>query len=445
MEHQQIEWKESWRDEYIKWIAAFANAQGGRLVIGKNDHGQIIGLPDAKRLLAEIPNKIRDVLGILVEVNLKSETRKQYLVIDVEPYPYTISYKGQYHVRLGSTKQELKGAALDRFLLRKQGLHWDAVPVPNVSIKNLSPTAFDHFRRQAARSGRLSESILRESNGVLIEKLRLTEGGYLKRSAVLLFHPDPEAYILGACIKIGYFRSDSDLVFQDMIQGDLFAQVEKTMDLLLTKYMEATIRYEGILRVEEYPYAPPALREIILNAVAHKDYSSANPIQISVYPNKIYIWNAGQLPDNWTVDNLKQKHPSIPYNPGIANGFFFSGMIEAWGRGIEKITEACEAINAPLPTFAQDANGLMVLFTPSPAALSSLEMSGKMSGKMTGKMTDRILQLLRENANLSMPALAAMLDKSESTIERAMRQLRSEGRLVRIGPAKGGHWEVIAK
>lgn len=134
-ESQNIEYKTSWRDDYIKWISGFANAQGGTLVIGKDDAGAVVGLPDAKKLLEDIPNKVRDILGIIVDVNLKKAAGCQYIEIDVAPYPYPVSYKGQYHYRTGSTKQELKGAALDRFLLAKQGKHWDSVPVPHIAIE----------------------------------------------------------------------------------------------------------------------------------------------------------------------------------------------------------------------------------------------------------------------------------------------------------------------
>ena len=96
-EHQSIEWKESWRDEYLKWISGFANASGGILVIGKNNQGIPVGVKDSKKLLEELPNKVRDVLGILVDVNLRSEGGADLVEIVVEPYPYPISYKGEYH------------------------------------------------------------------------------------------------------------------------------------------------------------------------------------------------------------------------------------------------------------------------------------------------------------------------------------------------------------
>jgi ATP-dependent DNA helicase RecG len=127
-ENQNIEWKQSWRDEYLKWICGFANAQGGVLMIGKNDKGQVVGVAKAAQLLEKIPNKIRDLLGMVVPVYLHTAGGLDWLEIVVEAYPSPISYKGEYHVRSGSTKQELKGTALDQFLLKRYGRKWDGAP-----------------------------------------------------------------------------------------------------------------------------------------------------------------------------------------------------------------------------------------------------------------------------------------------------------------------------
>ena len=109
-ESPSLDWQSSWRDEYLKWLCGFANAQGGALVIGKNDRGEIVGVKDPLRLLEEIPDKTQSLLGIAVDVDLESEAGRDYLVIRVEPHPNPISYKGEYHYRSGSTRQILRGA-----------------------------------------------------------------------------------------------------------------------------------------------------------------------------------------------------------------------------------------------------------------------------------------------------------------------------------------------
>ena len=179
-EAHNIEWKQSWRDEYLRWICGFANADGGTLVIGKGDSGEVVGLANASRLLEDIPNKVRDILGIVVAVNLHTQDGLDWLEIVVDPYPSPISYKGEYHLRSGSTKQELRGAALDRFLLRKLGRHWDGVPVPHVDMTDLAPGAMLAFRKLATKSGRLTSESLNEGNAALLDKLHLTEGHYLQ-------------------------------------------------------------------------------------------------------------------------------------------------------------------------------------------------------------------------------------------------------------------------
>ncbi|MEA3287109.1 MAG: ATP-binding protein [Candidatus Marinimicrobia bacterium] len=361
-ENQHIEWKSSWRDEYLKWLCGFANAHGGTLEIGRDDDGTPVGLTNANRLLEELPNKIRDSLGIVPDVHLIQENGKDLIRIQVKPQLHPVSYKGQYHYRTGSTKQELKGAALDRFLLQRIGKHWDGVPVPGVTITDLSSDTLKMFRQRSHRSRRLPEEILEESDEELIAKLHLKEGDYLKRATLLLFHPDPEKFVTGAFIKTGYFEADANLRFQDEIHGELLTQTSKTLNVLKTKYMKALISYDGLQRVETFPVPEEALREAILNAVAHKDYSSGAPIQISVYSDKIMIWSSGQLPAGWTVATMLAKHESLPYNPDIANVFSLAGMIEAWGRGIERIFAACKSAGIPDPELKHESTGLWVTF-----------------------------------------------------------------------------------
>ena len=120
-ETQNIEYKRSWRDEYLKWICGFANANGGTIFIGKDDKGNTVGVAEAKKLLEDIPNKVRDVLGILVDVNLQETAEGDYLEIVVDPYPNPVNYKGQYHYRSGATKQELKVLPWTSFCCKNKG------------------------------------------------------------------------------------------------------------------------------------------------------------------------------------------------------------------------------------------------------------------------------------------------------------------------------------
>ncbi len=365
-EHQTIEWKETWHDEFLEWICGYANAYGGTLYIGKNDNGDVVGLSDKdrKKLLESIPNKITDTMGIVADVNLLYENGLQYIEITVDKYPSLISYHGKYFYRSGSTMRTITGKELDKAILKSQGRTWDGMPIPKLKVEDLRSEAIELFKEKAVRRGRLTLEETRVEDAILLDNLHLIdEDGYLIRAAMLAFCKDPEKWVTGAYVKIGYFaQSDADLKYQDEVHGSLIEQVDETVELVYTKYMKALISYEEIQRIEQFMFHQDAFREILLNAIAHKDYSSCNLIQISVYEDKIYIWNDGEMPgDLDSTDKLFAKHSSKPYNPKLANVFFMSGMIEAWGRGFEKIKEACAKYDGPLPEYNISASGVMVL------------------------------------------------------------------------------------
>ncbi len=361
-EAQNTEYKTIWKDEYLKWICGFANAQGGTIYLGVKDDKTVCGIDNVEKLLEDLPNKIQSVLGLLVEVNLDEKPEGDVVEILTEPYPYPVNYKGQYYYRSGSTMKELKGPALDKFLLSKQGKHWDGVPVPKLAISDLDLKSIGTFQSMAGKNQRITPGDLKDTDEQLFNKLRLFEKKLLKKAAILLFHSDPESIVSGAYIKIGYFETENDLRYQDEIHGNIFQQIEKTLDLLFSKYIKSNIEYEEATRTEIYEYPYDAVREALLNAITHKDYSVSTPIQISVYPDKLIFWNPGQLPDNWTIDNLSIKHPSIPFNPDIANTLFRSGYIESWGRGTLKILEQCKRSELPEPKYKYDMSGFFVLF-----------------------------------------------------------------------------------
>ena len=479
-ESQHTEWKESWRDEYLRWICGFANAEGGVLVIGRDNKGAAVGVEDAQKLLEVLPNKIRDILGIVVEVNLVVEAGVELIEIRVEPYPSPISYRGEYHIRSGSTKQELKGAALQQFLMRKQGQRWDDLPVPGFNVEDCRREALSLFKERAKESGRVSEEALRNGNDALLENLQLSDGRHVKRAATLLFSDNPERFAGGAYIKVGFFLTDDDLRYQDEIHGNLFGQAEKTLELLFSKYLKAYISYQGIQRREKFLFPYLAVREALLNAIVHKDYRSGIPIQISVYEDKLVLWNPGELPRDWTLERLMGKHPSAPYNPLIAGAFFRAGYIESWGRGIEKIKRECDEHGIAPPMLDSSLSGLMLTFHANPEHLAEgrsetetvsaldenagqtfegeetrvetpeeeetrvetrVETPGEEETRV--ETSDRVMELLREDPCLTLAEIADRIGKSVSAVERASAKLTNEGRLRRVGPRKGGHWEVL--
>jgi len=317
-EQQNIEYKQSWHNDYLKWVCGFANAQGGSIFIGKDDNGNTVHLADYQKLMDEIPNKIRNLMGIMVEVNLFEENGNRFIEIVVAPYSVPISLRGRYYYRSGSTKHELTGASLNEFLLEKSGKTWDDVIEPRATFDEIDKQSIEIYLKAAEKAGRLPDN-----DGLpiaeLLEKLRLTENGKLKRAAIILFGKDPGKFYPNTFVKIGRFgKDDTDIKFQETEEGNLVSLLPAVLNQLDHKFLIKPIDFEGMHRIEKGEYPVAAMREMILNALVHRNYMGA-PIQIRVYNDKISTWNEGFLPEGLPLEALKRSHSSRPRNPIIAD------------------------------------------------------------------------------------------------------------------------------
>lgn len=446
-EGQNIEYKESWRDEYLKWVCGFANAQGGRIYIGIDDSGNVVGLKNIKKLMEDIPNKIQACLGIVADVNKVSENGLDYIEIKVEPSSFPISYHGEFHYRSGATKQQLTGNALSQFIMRKTGFRWEDVTVDNITVDDLDEESFKIFRREALRKNRMTEAELNVSNEELLQKLHLMSGGKLKRSAVLLFYRDPSIIQNGSFVKVGKFDERGTVVYHHDLEESLIVNASKVIDLIYLMYLKAKISYEHDVRVEEYPYAREAIREAVYNAIIHNCYMYGAPIQIRIEDEAMIISNCCIFPEGWTLDTLMQPHNSRPYNPDMANVFYRAGFIENWGQGIQKICDECKGIGAALPEYELTGTTLRVRFRALQSALIDKSKAPKHQsvnkhGALESEMTIKIIEILREEPGISQNALGERLGTTRRIIQKNINILKDDGRIERVGGKRYGHWQV---
>ncbi|WP_276504185.1 ATP-binding protein [Terrimonas pollutisoli] len=416
-EQQNIEYKQSWHDDYLKWICGFANANGGVIYIGKDDNGNVVDVPDYKKLMDDIPNKIRNAMGITVEVNLHEEHGKHLIEVITQPYSVPISVRGRYYYRSGSTKQELTGATLNEFLLKKSGKTWDDVVEQRATFDDIDEKAVKTFLAASENAGRLPENNHGLSIPELFEKLRLTENGQLKRAAIILFGKDPGKFYPNIFVKIGRFgQDDTDIKFQETEEGNLIVLLQAVLNQLNHKFLIRSIEFEGIHRIEKGEYPLPALREMLLNALVHRNYMGA-PIQIRVYDDKISIWNEGTLPEGLTLAALKRSHSSRPRNPIIADVAFKGGYIDAWGRGTIKILDTCKQAELPEPEMQELDGGFSITLFKNiltEEQLKKLGLNGrqikavlfvKEKGKITNKEYQDILGVARITATRDLQSL----------------------------------------
>lgn len=448
-EQQNIEYKQSWHDDYLKWVCGFANAVGGVIFIGMDDAGKVVHLADFEKLLVTIPQKIRNDMGIVCDVNLLEEGDQKYIEIRVHPYSVPVSLRGRYYYRSGSVKTELTGVELNEFLLKKAGKTWDDVVEEAATLDDIDEKSLAAFIEAGREKGRMPETV-GLSTFQILDKLRLSEGNQLKRAAIILFGKDPNRFYPNIQVKIGRFGKDStDLRFQEVIEGNLVFLLNEVALQLNHKFLVRPVEFEGLQRVEKGEYPVSALREMLLNALVHRSYMGA-PVQIRVYDNKLSIWNEGLLPMGIDVESLKREHSSRPRNPKIADACFKAGYIDSWGRGTLKIMEACKDAMLPEPEMLEKDGGIMVTLFKS--MVDSGQDGGAIGGVMGGaiggviaSLTERqkdVLKLIKENNEVTYKGIAEKLSINESAVGDHIKALKEKGAIKRDGSTRG-KWLIL--
>lgn len=368
-----------------------------------------------------------------------------------------IAYKGTYHYRSGSTKQELKGLALQQFIMEKMGHSWDDIPVYGATLDDIDRNAIDYFLQRSIKAGRMDEEEANASTEHVLHNLGLyTKDGELKNASSLLFGKDVRQFFPAAMFKIGRFHTDeSDLIIQDVIDGNLIQMASRVMKTLRTKYLLSPIHYEGLQRIEQLEVPDKALRELIYNAISHKDYTGP-AIQMRIYDKSIELWNYGLLPKELTPAKLLQKHSSFPRNHNIANAFYKAGFVESWGRGFKKIAEEFEKAKLPLPTIEEECGGVMAVIQRKTVdeIIQERESSGNVGeniGRNVGdvsefKLSERqtiIKNIISSNPTITAKQMSETLSVTSRTIERDLSAMQKAGIIRHEGKDNAGTWVVL--
>jgi len=242
--------------------------------------------------------------------------------------------------------------------------------------------------------------------------------------------------------------------YQDEIHGSLISQADKVVDLIFTKYLKADISYQGVTRVETYPFPKEAIREAVFNAIAHKFYGALIPIQISVYADRIYIANDCIFPEDWTINDLMGKHRSRPYNPLIANTFFRAGFIEAWGRGIEKNKDSCKEAGNPMPEYTIKREDIMIMFQSLVSSTDQATNQANQDLERLDQVEDEnvlsekeieILNLVRMQPSITQKEMANALDWNLASVKYYITKLKEKNYLKRQGSSQKGKWVILTK
>lgn len=228
-------------------------------------------------------------------------------------------------------------------------------------------------------------------------------------------------------------------MYQDEVRGSLLIIADRVIDLIYLKYLKAAISYHKETRVETYPFARDAVREAVFNALIHCNWADNIPIQIRIEEDVMYISNSSMLPFGWTAETLMHSHSSKLFNPDIARVFYRAGYIESWGRGIQKICDACKMLGADEPEYIVHGGDITLKFN----ALQSARVPESIATKnrdVTKEM--EVLDLLREDASMTTTEMAQKLSVNRRTVQRELEKLKKKNCIERKGGRRYGYWEI---
>ena len=352
--------------------------------------------------------------------------------IKIEKTYTPISYNGKFYIRSGSNTIELNGGNLTNFLLNKSGKTWDDIVEEKFTLEEIDLNTIEKFKNLSRDR---VPNIQNENNlEQLLRKLNLYEGNYLKRAAILLFAKNPQQYYIQSHSKIGRFLSETVIQSSDIIEGNLIDQVDKIMDVLRLKYLKAYIFYEGMHRREKLEYPYKALREAVINALVHRDYTNTSNLQIKVFDDKLVMYNGATLSSEVPIEKFDKQHQSKPFNPIMANIFYKCGFIENQGRGTTSIINECLDYGLPKATFEYEWTAVVTTFYKKQIVIEK-----------TGDNWTR--KFIIKNENLSAIELSEKLEIPLRTTQRWIKELKDKNKIEYRGSKKTGgilqnSWEV---
>ena len=457
-EMQRLELKESFNVECIETACAFTNSQGGFIVIGVDNDGN----PSKHQLrfegLRDYENKISTATEPCVAVDAeKVEFRgREVVVLKVSENPLKpVAYKGRCYIRKGSVNHQMTPVEIAECHLKSTGASMDAVFMPDVTKDDLSMDAVRKYMRRSVEKRRRAYSEDDDPWDVLLKLEWVKSETEITRAAYLLFAKDVQRKFSQAIVHSGAFRADGALIVDSRdSKGNIQDQIDDAMAFIQKNIHCALVITPG--KVDHDPvwdYPLEALRETLANAICHRDYGVPYDIQVKVFEDSLRISSPGQLPFDMPMEFLMDPtHPSRPRNKIIAQAFFDMGIIERYGSGIKRIKKECDKNGNPYPEWSDIYGEFATTYRPRVANGGSQQdneigvtgRGDKESGKKSDKKSDKeILEFLKANPSATIEEMQEFSGFSSGGIRKVLYRLKDANLLRRVGPDRGGYWEVI--
>ncbi|MBW6517328.1 MAG: helix-turn-helix domain-containing protein [ANME-2 cluster archaeon] len=427
-ESETIEFKEKFDDRTIESAVAFANTRGGTIFIGVSDQNNIKCIKIGKETLNQWTNQISQSTDprIIPEIEQIKVSGKTVVAVKIKENPIKpVSTKGKCLKREDSSNRAMSAQEVAQMHLHSTGMSWDKYPAKDAKLSDIDIEKVKRYIKKAKETGRKKIGDDEEPMPVL-EKMKLITQGQPTRAAILLFSKETNKFISQAAIHCGRFKKGHIVIDDRMIVGTVFEQIDEAMD-----FIHKNINVEFVMtgrpeREQKWDYPLEALREALINAVCHRDYTIFSDIEVRIYDDKLIIRSPGFLPYGITLEELYKPHSSTLRNKGLAEVLYDTELIERWGSGIEKIQQHCLEAGLPEPIF-EEYQGFQVVFRKDvydDEYLHSLNLNERQI---------KAVMYVKEKGQITNKEYQEICNTSNRTASRDLVNLVSAGLLEQIG------------
>jgi len=436
-ESDTVEFKESFDREVVVTAGAFANTRGGTIYIGITDRENVVGTQIGTESLREWANTISQSTEprLIPEIEEISREGKPVVAIHIKENPLKpVSVRGRCYRRVGTSNRAMQPHEIAEMHLQSIGSSWDLTPAPKTTLADLDPAKVADYIKKANETGRRSIAP-GESPQIVLEKVGLVQDSKPTWAALLLFGKDPQRFLSQAIMHCGLFHADEISVLDDrMVRGTIIEQVNDAMEFIRKNIRVAFVMTGEPERKQVWDYPVEALREAVINAVCHRDYTISSAVEIRILRDSLKVWSPGGLAPGITLPELFTSHASVLRNKGIAQVLYDIGWIERWGGGIQKMCRASAEAGIPEPVFQED-QGFSVIFRKDVFSAESLSRMGLNARQI------QAVEYIREKGkitNSEFQVLASIKKRQATTDLNDLEQRQIISRIGKTG--KGTHY-----
>ena len=427
-ESECLEFKASFDRESIETLTAFANTNGGTLLVGVQDSGAVTGVTIGKETVQNWVNQIKMATtpAIIPDVALVSVDEKNIVAFSTAPFPVKpVACKGKYFRRIQAANHLMSLNQVSDAYLKTFQLSWDSYQCGDAHLEDIDPKKLDTFIEKVNRVERFH---LDENHLYTLGKLRLIKDAIPTNAAMLLFSTNPLPYN----IHIGRFTDPATIRDDIQITDTLPDAFSRAMQAI-AKHINISFRISGIEREEVWEYPQVAIREALANAIVHRDYQNPSDIQIRIFDDRLTIYSPGRLYGNLTIEALRQdSYHSELRNKLVAEAFYLTGLIEKYGSGLTRIRKAIAQAGNLDFAMEELANGVLVTFKKT-----GNEIPGGISGGISGGI-NAVLDYIKAHPGAKGGEIADNVRLAQRTLERLLKELKAKDKIIFNGSKKTG-------